>query len=68
MESAKSTILYSTWVNQRRMYSALRKLLKIIIKEFTNSKTIEGRNGIIILTLSPKEDKERKYIEQVKKW
>ena len=47
MESAKSTILYSTWVNQRRMYSALRKLLKIIIKEFTNSKTIEGRNGII---------------------
>lgn len=53
MESAKSTtlystfILYSTLINQRRMYSALRKLLKIIIKEFTNSKTIEGRNGII---------------------
>lgn len=53
MESAKSTtlystfILYSTLINQRRMYSALRKLLKIIIKEFSNSKTIEGRNGII---------------------
>lgn len=31
-------------------------------------KLIEGRNGIIILTLNPKEDKERKYIEQVKKW
>ena len=47
MESAKSTILYLTLINQRCMYSALRKLLKIIIKEFVISKTVEGRNGII---------------------